>query len=49
MPGEFHGQKNIEDYSSRSHKESDMTEQLKMLHFFHDNIYTHSYFSPFCM
>ena len=28
LPGEFHGQRNLEVYSPQGHKESDMTEQL---------------------
>jgi len=28
LPGEFHGQRSLLDYSPQGHKESDMTEQL---------------------
>ena len=28
LPGKFHGQRSLADYSPRSYKESDMTEQL---------------------
>ena len=30
LPGESHGQRSLEGYSPRSHKESDMIEQLSM-------------------
>ena len=30
MPGEFHGQKNLVDYSPWSYKESDTTERLTL-------------------
>ena len=32
LPGEFHGQKSLAGYSSWSHKELDMTEQLAFTH-----------------
>ena len=28
LPGEFHGQRNLADYSPRGHKKSDTTERL---------------------
>ena len=31
LPGEFHGQRNLMGYSPWGYKESDMTEQLKLL------------------
>ena len=37
LPGEFHGQRGLVDYSPWGHKESDMTEQLIM----HKNINTY--------
>ena len=36
LPGEFHGQRSLVGYSPWGHKESDMTEQLTLLHF--DNV-----------
>ena len=30
LPGEFHGQRSLADYSSWDHKESDTTEQLTL-------------------
>ena len=30
LPGEFHGQRSLVGYSSRGHRESDMTEQLTL-------------------
>ena len=30
LPGEFHGQRSLADYSPWGHKESDMTEQLTL-------------------
>ena len=30
LPGEFHGQRSLEGYSPRGHKESDMTEHTQM-------------------
>ena len=36
LPGEFHGQRSLVGYSSRGHKESDMTEQLHF-HFHYNN------------
>ena len=32
LPGEFHGQRNLADYSPWGCKESDMTEQLTLSH-----------------
>ena len=31
LPGEFHGQRSLADYSPWGHRESDMTEQLTVL------------------
>ena len=31
LPGESHGQKSLRGYSPKDHKESDMTDQLKLL------------------
>ena len=35
LPGEFHRQRNLVDYSQWGHKESDTTEQLKLFHVTH--------------
>ena len=32
LPGKFHGQRRLVDYSPWGHKESDMTEQLSLTH-----------------
>ena len=37
LPGKFHGQRTLADYSPQGHKESDTTEQLYFL------FYTHEY------
>ena len=35
LPGEFHGQRNLEGYSPWGHKVSDTTEQLTLHFYFH--------------
>ena len=36
LPGEFHGQRSLADYSLWGHKELDMTEQLTLLDLIED-------------
>ena len=39
VPGKFHGQRSLGDYSPWGHKESDMTERLTL------SLFTHNYSS----
>ena len=43
LPGEFHGQRSMVSYSSKGHKESDMTEQLSMNACFPSPFHTHTH------
>ena len=36
LPGEFHGHRSLAGYSSRGHKESDVTERLTLTHLVSD-------------
>ena len=42
LPGEFHGQRSLVDYSLWGHKESDMTEPLTHTHI-HTHTHTHTH------
>ena len=42
LPGKFHGQRRLVDYSLWGHKETDMTERLNMHTLTHTHTHTHT-------